>query len=356
MPKAMHIHFWADIRNTAGSVEKVILAFAAHGQRWEHSVACCSPRAEHSTPFSYHGVPVTPFKEHALRNRIQNKILGLGTYTYPDLIRVIEGARPDLLHFHNRQELVDAVLKRLSYRPAVAVHYHRHFSAPAIPRCADRLIFPSLATRAHIQAIAHPRALWAVVANPLSLDLTARGQRTAFRTPDPERPTFLFGGGRNPIKGGRELVEAFSSLRHRQARLVLAGRGAGELAASDPRIQVRGELPADDFFDLVAASDVVVMPSYEESFGLLAQEAMLLKRLLLTTGSGGLREFVDEDCAIMVRPRSVRSLRAGLEQTLSVLAEPLRHRRYLQQAFERVQAFHPARLVRELEDCYESCL
>lgn len=36
VPRVLHIHFWADIRNSAGSVEKVITAFASQGQRYCH--------------------------------------------------------------------------------------------------------------------------------------------------------------------------------------------------------------------------------------------------------------------------------------------------------------------------------
>ncbi|MDE2585201.1 MAG: hypothetical protein KGN39_07340, partial [Betaproteobacteria bacterium] len=62
MRKVLHIHFWADIRNSAGSVEKVITAFAAHGQRYEHQIACCPPDGSDGKPFEYFGVRVFPFK------------------------------------------------------------------------------------------------------------------------------------------------------------------------------------------------------------------------------------------------------------------------------------------------------
>ncbi|MEO1766416.1 hypothetical protein [Thiobacter aerophilum] len=60
-PVALHIHFWADIRNTAGSVEKVILAFASSGKRYRHLIACSPGGRGTPAHFQYHGVDVFTF-------------------------------------------------------------------------------------------------------------------------------------------------------------------------------------------------------------------------------------------------------------------------------------------------------
>ncbi|MFN4326857.1 MAG: glycosyltransferase [Azonexus sp.] len=228
-PSVLHIHFWADIRNSAGSVEKVITAFASHGERYRHWVACCPTESELPSTFEHHGVTVYTFRENRMANRVFNKMFRLNAFTFGDLVRLIDRLRPDVLHFHNRQELVDGVVRRLKYRPAVVVHYHRHFMQPVVPVSADRLLFVSQCTADDIIGKTATRKPSSIVFNPLSLEVLARVSDCAER-PHGRRPsTILFGGGGNPIKGGKELIEAFSALPPGAARLILAGRNVEKL-------------------------------------------------------------------------------------------------------------------------------
>lgn len=120
-----------------------------------------------------------------------------------------------------------------------------------------------------------------------------------------------------------------------------------------PGIEVLGEVPAERFFDLMQHADIVTMPSYDEPFGLIAQEAMALGKLLVASCSGGLTEFTDADNAVIVRPRCVDSLQAGLEEALSLCDEPYRLIPLLARARNRVEAFLPARTATALEACYD---
>lgn len=73
-PSVLHIHFWVDIRNSAGSIEKVITAFASHGERYRHLVACCPTESTPPSSFEHRGVTVHTFRENRLANRVFNKI------------------------------------------------------------------------------------------------------------------------------------------------------------------------------------------------------------------------------------------------------------------------------------------
>lgn len=353
-PTVLHIHFWADIRNSAGSVEKVIMGFAAHGERYRHRIACC-PGDETATDddHQYQGVSVSSFHEDRLRNRLLNKVLGLGAFTYPSLIHLIHRLRPDVLHFHNRQELVDAVLNRLDYRPATCVHYHRHFADPVIPTRADRLVFVSAATRAYILGRTQGVVPGCVVHNPLSADLVARAVSVKRRLEVATPPIFLFGGGGSPIKGGAELVEAFRSLPAGSARLIMAGRGVERLASTGPDIEIVGEVAVEQFLALMASADAVVMPSLDEAFGLVAQEAMLMRRLLVTTGTGGLAEFVDADCAVLSVGHDVAALCDALNRAVMLLAGRSSDV-LIDNAYARMAGFTPEKLVSGLESCYDA--
>lgn len=356
-PDVLHIHFWADIRNSAGSVEKVITAFAAHGVGYRHLIACCpGGRRQAESTFHHHGVEVHHFHESLLLNRVMNKMLGRGVFTYGSLVRLINRLRPAILHFHNRQELVDALVKRLDYRPKVVVHYHRHFAKPDVPESADLLLFISQATARDILGKTGSAKPHRIVSNPISLEVLAHAGPDDAPRANGHVPVILFGGGANPIKGGRELVEAFRGCPAGSARLVLAGRGVEKFGVADLTMDVVGEVPAHEFFTLMRTADIVAMPSYDEPFGLIAQEAMLMRKLLVTTGSGGLAEFVDDNNAILVRPRDVASLRDGLQQALLLLGQPDKLTRLLDNAADRIKTFAPEAVALELKACYDNLM
>lgn len=347
----LHIHFWADIRNSAGSVEKVITSFASQGQTWQHKIACLGRPG--TAPYMYHDVLILPFWEDRLKNRALNKMLRLNAYSYSTLVSVIRRERPDVLHFHNRQELVDQVVRRLPYRPKIAVHFHRHFANPVVPAAADLLVFPSRTTAEYIRSATNTSKPFRVVFNPLSRELLAHAVQDG-GLPDTRGggAVILYGGGRNPIKGVHELIQAFTQMQCQSATLVLAGRGVETLGVRHPRIEVVGEMAADAFFERMQQSDIVAMPSYDEPFGLIAQEAMLLRRLLVVANSGGLAEFTDANCAVTVFPRSVAALVEGLDRAVAILGDPPLYRAMVDVGRQRVLHFTPEAVCRELEAAY----
>lgn len=169
-PSVLHLHFWA------GSVEKVISAFASNGRRYRHMIACCPADRTVRAPFEHMGVPIHPEHESRIANHIFNKMLRLWAFTYGDMVRTINRLRPDVLHIHNRQEIVAPLIQRLAYKPAVLVHYHRHFAQPTIPAGADRLIFISQRTADDILGKTGSRLPYDIVFNHLSQQVLARAK------------------------------------------------------------------------------------------------------------------------------------------------------------------------------------
>ena len=162
--KVLQIHLWGDAANVTGSVEKVIDSFARMDEAdIELMFASLSAGAAQQR----HGKTFHTFTESAWRNRVFNKWFGLGAFTFPSLIRLIETLHPDLLHIHNRQALVDPLMARLSWQPKVICHYHRRFGEFVIPRSADRLLTVSQAIRsALIEATGTTKPV-SVVYNPV---------------------------------------------------------------------------------------------------------------------------------------------------------------------------------------------
>jgi len=155
---------------------------------------------------------------------------------------------------------------------------------------------------------------------------------------DPPDPVVLFVGELSERKGVRHLIEAAKMIqpRHQRARFAIAGndrgeadrlrRLASELAVTD-RVSFLGE--RTDALNLIASSDVVVLPSLADPLPLTVLEAMALARPVVATRSGGSSEMVvDGETGLLVDPASAEQLAAALGQLLDepARAEEMGHR------------------------------
>lgn len=117
------------------------------------------------------------------------------------------------------------------------------------------------------------------------------------------RPLLVFAGRLVHEKGLQELIKALPLLRDElpDLRLVVAGTGH-QLADQQDRaarygvgdlISWAGFLDATDTARLLAAADLVVVPSLYEPFGLVALEAQLAGTPVAVSDTGGLAELVE---------------------------------------------------------------
>jgi len=104
-----------------------------------------------------------------------------------------------------------------------------------------------------------------------------------------------------PVKRPRAVIEVFASITAEvPARLLLVGDGpelgaAMELARRlgiSKRVEAVGE--QDQVLPLLSISDLFLLPSEQESFGLAALEAMACKVPVVASRVGGLHEVVDD--------------------------------------------------------------
>ena len=150
-------------------------------------------------------------------------------------------------------------------------------------------------------AIARPRLARASQVCPMGIELARL--RRAPRPDSDAAPTVLFLGRLVPVKGAAIAAHAARSWRS-GARLIVAGAGPEEpairaLAAAAPpgRIELVGEVRAAVRDRLLAAADVVAVPSIEtrtgrsEGMPLAALEAMAAGAAVVASRVGGLAEI-----------------------------------------------------------------
>jgi D-inositol-3-phosphate glycosyltransferase len=155
---------------------------------------------------------------------------------------------------------------------------------------------------------------------PERIELVAPGVDHAFFSPGDrlgaraalgidDRPTLLFVGRIQPLKGLKIAVAALAQLQNADARLIVVGGASGadgeeelasvhELVTSlgvTERVQWVDPQPHHALSTFYRAADVVVVPSRSESFGLVALEAAACATPVVAAAVGGLRTLVRND-------------------------------------------------------------
>lgn len=160
------------------------------------------------------------------------------------------------------------------------------------------------------------------------------------------------------VKRVRDVVRIFVRIRKQlPATLLMVGDGpdredaereAREAGVGDD-VRFLGRL--DTVANLLQASDLFLLPSQTESFGLAALEAMACGAPVVTTTAGGLPELVDDDvCGLMEPPGSVEAM---ARRATEVLRSPERHARMRAAAIAKAQLFSTDVVVPQYERLYE---
>lgn len=165
-------------------------------------------------------------------------------------------------------------------------------------------------------------------------------------------PIVLYVGGLSPHKNLATLLDAFARLAgagQTDARLVLVGDVQGDVFYSSyaalrdqvsglgltGRVVFTGFVADADLVHLYNAAQVLVMPSFDEGFGLPAAEAMACGTPVVASRAGALPEVVGQ-AGVFFDPRSPAELAARL---LEVLRNPGLRQALAQAGLQRVRQF-----------------
>jgi glycosyltransferase involved in cell wall biosynthesis len=140
--------------------------------------------------------------------------------------------------------------------------------------------------------------------------------------------TLLAVGAVVPRKGYDLLVAALAELQHLPWRLVIAGDGGrspdtcarleadiARLGLAD-RVVLRGAVSAQELASLYESSDLFVLPSRYEGYGMAYTEAIVHGLPVVGTTAGAIPETVPAEAGILVPPDDVAALAAVLRRLI----------------------------------------
>jgi len=162
-------------------------------------------------------------------------------------------------------------------------------------------------------------------------------------------------------KGHRFLLEAWGQLIAGQSipqdsELWIVGSGPLEnelrgLSSELPGVRFLGS--RSDTAEILRASDLFVLPSVNEGFGIAIVEAMSAKLAVISTNSGGIPEVIESGrTGILVEPENSRQL----ADSIATLCQNYSQRKQLAAAaqLDAQSRFTPARYVKQLQNLYKS--
>jgi len=161
-----------------------------------------------------------------------------------------------------------------------------------------------------------------------------------------------------PVKRIGAVMRIFDRIRQQvPARLLLVGDGP-ELAGAHRMSRelgiahlVHGLGAQEEVAPLLSVSDVFLLPSSQESFGLAALEAMACEVPVVASRVGGLPEVIEDGVTGFLHPLDAMEAMAGSAVTLLTDAEL--HHRVAEAACRSVRnRFSVERVVPMYEDCY----
>ena len=161
-----------------------------------------------------------------------------------------------------------------------------------------------------------------------------------------------------PVKRVDAVLAVFDRIRRQvPARLLLVGDGpelgtalriARELQVA-PLVQAVGA--QEEVLSLLSVSDLFLLPSAQESFGMAALEAMACEVPVVASRVGGLPEVIEHGVSGFLHPLDALDDMAA--SGVAVLTDPARHRQITEAARRRVhEQFCAERVVPMYEACY----
>jgi glycosyltransferase involved in cell wall biosynthesis len=246
--------------------------------------------------------------------------------------------KPDVIHAHSAL-YGGAIAVQLGRRFGIPVVLTEHSSSIAKGRLKDWEL-------RMVQSVMHEVSAVLAVSEPMARDLHALGgkfsgtitvvpnvvasrftERSVDERAESERRLRILNvGSHDDNKSQGHLITAFATvvLPQVQADLWLVGEGpetpflrllAGRLGVAD-RVRMMGPVRPDSIPALMSDCDLLVISSRYETFGVVAAEALVMGRPVVSTDCGGPRDIILEGDGLIVAVDSPHDLGAAIANTL----------------------------------------
>ena len=136
----------------------------------------------------------------------------------------------------------------------------------------------------------------------------------------------------NPGKGHQTLIEALAMLGHRRWRLTCVGsltrhpetthevRHTISRLGLDAHVSLAGELSVADVGAAYGRSDVMVLASLRETYGMAVAEALARGLPVVATATGAIPDLVGDEAGLVVPPRNTVALAEALTRMVDSTA------------------------------------
>jgi glycosyltransferase involved in cell wall biosynthesis len=341
--KVLQIDFTATWER-GGCLPHITRAWTCHARNYQHNFASWAGAGYRG---EIEGRPHFGFEENRHANRIYNKILRLNKCCFFSLYPIIENLRPDILHIHNRHDLVDQVMARLSYRPKVVCIYHQCYNKLSIPQSADLLLGVGKFVAAWIdRRAAGPRQPIAVLHNPY------RQVPAAPRRAEQGKPLFL--NYANIRRGTKDFFDAVEMLQREgfdfEARVV--GHLYSDLKPP-PGVTVSGFIPQPEFLDVAARAAAYICTSYATPFSVAVVEAIARDTPVLCPWDIGAVDLLPPDSYLGFESFSANAMAGAMRAFLQMSGEERRALAARARAAAEI-VYNEVTLTQKLENLYDS--
>lgn len=171
----------------------------------------------------------------------------------------------------------------------------------------------------------------------------------------------LSAGTLHERKGFKYLIEAFKTVHQKypKSKLIIAGEGPERKNLED-LIKNLHLVPnclliswRENIIELMAASDIFVLPSIKEAFGLVILEALACKLPVIATKAGGIPEIIKNENGLLVAAQNSNELS---EAIIKILEDQALHEKLSSLGYKRVQDFKVEKNTQKTEKIYEEVI
>ncbi len=312
------VHILNDVQEIGNGIVNVAIDLACMQAKTGYDVAVISGGGEYEGLLAKYGV-----KHYRLEQKRTPINIIKAAIAYRGIIEEFE---PDIVHAHMMTGVVLASLLRYGYNYALVSTVHNEFQRSAIfMGWADRVIAVSQAVAVSMEKRGISRDKLSVISNGILGSPRTLPMRD-YLPVNLQHPAIATVAGMYKRKGISELIAAFAKIavEFPAAHLYLIGDGPdkelfeGQARATNcaERIHFEGFQRQPQRY--LISTDIFVMPSYYESFGLAIAEAREAGCAIVASDVDGISQTLDGGKAgILVPPRDSDTLAATLSKLLS---------------------------------------